>query len=403
MKKTILILIAFVFSSYISNGQSTTVSNQLSGTLPSSPTQYLGSSNAADVIFKTNNVERMRILSTGCNVGIGTTSPTGVLQIHNPSLSSYIHITNGSVGQGVSDGVYIGQLAYTTLFKLQEANADYTCFEFKNINNDLLFRINSLGNVGIGTFNTSSKFQINGNAVIGYSSAVSAPTNGLCVGGDVGIGTTNPTDKFQIGENVESISFGSALNIEAGYLYGYQGFNARRAKTGANISSSWALSNDGGNSGGAVIGVTAIGDIVFIPVKTSGQSQSLSDADLKKRKVVHIGAGTISEDGDLVNAYMFVNGNITCEELIVKEFGEWWDNVFETDYKQMSLPELEQYININKHLPDVPSADEVKKDGVALGEFNGVLLKKIEELTLYVIEINKQIEALKKENDLLKR
>ncbi|HPB20231.1 MAG TPA: hypothetical protein PLC00_05610 [Bacteroidales bacterium] len=63
-------------------------------------------------------------------------------------------------------------------------------------------------------------------------------------------------------------------------------------------------------------------------------------------------------------------------------------------YNLMPLKELEQYILKNKHLPDVPNQDEISKNGIDVYEMNAVLLKKLEELTLYVIEQQKQIVEL---------
>jgi hypothetical protein len=63
----------------------------------------------------------------------------------------------------------------------------------------------------------------------------------------------------------------------------------------------------------------------------------------------------------------------------------------------MPLKELEQYIKQNKHLPNVPTQDEISKDGIDVYEMNAVLLKKVEELTLYVIEQQKQIVELENE------
>ncbi|MDD3629772.1 MAG: hypothetical protein PHF55_01910 [Bacteroidales bacterium] len=64
------------------------------------------------------------------------------------------------------------------------------------------------------------------------------------------------------------------------------------------------------------------------------------------------------------------------------------------NYNLMPLKELEQYILKNKHLPDVPTQDEISKDGMDVYEMNAILLKKVEELTLYIIEQQKQIEQL---------
>jgi len=67
------------------------------------------------------------------------------------------------------------------------------------------------------------------------------------------------------------------------------------------------------------------------------------------------------------------------------------DYVFAPNYALRPLAEVERFVRQNSHLPEVPSAAEVAKDGLALGEMNATLLKKVEELTLYLIEQNKQI------------
>ncbi|MCB0482543.1 MAG: hypothetical protein KDC83_14030, partial [Flavobacteriales bacterium] len=87
-----------------------------------------------------------------------------------------------------------------------------------------------------------------------------------------------------------------------------------------------------------------------------------------------------------------VNGNIIAELVKVRLRNSWPDYVFQRDYDLMSLPKLEEYINNNGHLPNVPSSTDVEKEGVDLGEMNRILLQKIEELTLYVIELEKRIK-----------
>ena len=77
----------------------------------------------------------------------------------------------------------------------------------------------------------------------------------------------------------------------------------------------------------------------------------------------------------------------------------WPDYVFDKSYNLMPLSETEQSIQANGPLPNVPSAAEVEADGMSVGEMNKVLLQKVEELTLYVIELQKQIDELKKERE----
>lgn len=73
----------------------------------------------------------------------------------------------------------------------------------------------------------------------------------------------------------------------------------------------------------------------------------------------------------------------------------WYDNVFKSDYKLKSLFEVEKFIKENSHLPDVPSEKEINEQGFDMAKMDGLLLKKIEELTLYVIQQQKEIENLK--------
>ncbi|HAS43659.1 MAG TPA: hypothetical protein DCS93_24475 [Microscillaceae bacterium] len=96
-----------------------------------------------------------------------------------------------------------------------------------------------------------------------------------------------------------------------------------------------------------------------------------------------------------------VNGKVRATE--VKVYTGWADYVFEEGYQLRSLEEVEAHINQNGHLPDVPSAKVVEKDGIFVGEMNATLLRKIEELTLYMIESNKATKALQKEVATLKK
>ena len=84
-----------------------------------------------------------------------------------------------------------------------------------------------------------------------------------------------------------------------------------------------------------------------------------------------------------------VNGTIRSKEIIV-ELKEWSDFVFKKVYKLPTLAEVEKHINEKGHLENIPSEAEVLKNGISLGEMNAKLLQKIEELTLYMIEMKKE-------------
>jgi hypothetical protein len=110
----------------------------------------------------------------------------------------------------------------------------------------------------------------------------------------------------------------------------------------------------------------------------------------------NIGIGTSAPQAKLdVHGITKIRGNLYAEEVIVEEAAYWPDYVFDAGYKLMDLNDLKTYITINKHLPDMPKADENGKlQQIKLAEMNALLLKKIEELTLYMLEQEERINEL---------
>lgn len=105
-------------------------------------------------------------------------------------------------------------------------------------------------------------------------------------------------------------------------------------------------------------------------------------------------AGKVGIKTETPGAYdLAVNGKIRSQEIKVETSG-WADYVFEEDYKLPTLAETEKFIQKNGHLPDVPKASEVEANGISLGEMNKILLKKIEELTLHLIEKDKILKQV---------
>jgi hypothetical protein len=98
-----------------------------------------------------------------------------------------------------------------------------------------------------------------------------------------------------------------------------------------------------------------------------------------------------SSNFSLFDSKLSVDGRIVANELVCVDISTWADFVFDESYHLPSLMELEQHIQEHKHLPDIPSAADVKRDGVNVVEMQAKLLQKVEELTLYVIDQNKKI------------
>ena len=108
---------------------------------------------------------------------------------------------------------------------------------------------------------------------------------------------------------------------------------------------------------------------------------------------VAIGTSNMTSNG--ITYALSVKGQMHTVEVLVEPVTSWPDYVFEKNHKMLSLGEVKQYIDLNGHLPEVPSASDVKKNGINLGEADALFLKKIEELTLYLIEMKKENEELK--------
>ena len=103
----------------------------------------------------------------------------------------------------------------------------------------------------------------------------------------------------------------------------------------------------------------------------------------------NVGIGTSTPQSALA-----VNGTITAKEVKVTQTG-WADYVFKNDYKLRTLDTVESFIKEHKHLPDMPSAKEVEKNGIPVADMLVKQMQKIEELTLYMIELKKENTVLK--------
>jgi len=113
----------------------------------------------------------------------------------------------------------------------------------------------------------------------------------------------------------------------------------------------------------------------------------------------YVGIGTTSPNVELT-----VAGKVYAREVKVNiNTGTAPDYVFQDAYELPSLSYVAGYINQHRHLPSVPSAAEMEKDGVSVGEMNMILLKKVEELTLYILDQDKKLNALTDKLNLLQQ
>jgi len=164
--------------------------------------------------------------------------------------------------------------------------------------------------------------------------------------------------------------------------------------------------------------LTVLGNtLLSADAEVTGMLSAMSDADVAGELNVagdaNVGgnldvAGTTHLDGTVSIATtstpggheLYVGGSIIAEEVVVKLETNWPDYVFSDDYPQPDIREWAQFIKTHKHLPGMPSAAEMaQRDGLALGEHQRLLLEKVEELTLILIEQQKEIDALKAKLD----
>jgi hypothetical protein len=112
--------------------------------------------------------------------------------------------------------------------------------------------------------------------------------------------------------------------------------------------------------------------------------------------------GTTAANGVYSNYKLSVDGDMIAKRCVI-QVSDWADYVFDDDYSLPSLNEVEAFVNENKHLPGVPDACEVADKGIEVGEMNKILLQKVEELTLYMIQLKKQNDQLQSQIDDLKK
>jgi hypothetical protein len=294
------------------------------------------------------------------NVGIGTTSPVAALGFTD------VDVTSAATGITWYNA---GGTTTSTYYGIHRTSGTWTAPNYQQLR---------LGwETGIildpGTAYGKSYVDIKGNGL--------RVTNG-----DVGIGTASPQFKLDVE------GFAARIKNPSTASASYTSFRIQGAEFANGLEIDFFGQSDiPGNEWtyGAGVGGASI-------VNVNAKPLVFGTGNL--RRMIIDGAGNIgigtTNTAD-ANYKLFVETGIRTRKVKVDQ-STWPDYVFASTYKLPSLKEVEAFIKQNQHLPDVPSAKEVKEEGLDLGENQSVLLKKIEELTLYAIEQNKKLEEQNK-------
>ena len=238
------------------------------------------------------------------------------------------------------------------------------------------------------------KTRLAGNGACDYSNIVFETWNGyntlsekmrISSNGNVGIGIDNPIQKLDVRGNI--INGAVSTSIYGNHYLEGRGSIIFLKSYGNHISSynQWLLYSHT-TDGTFRIGNNSSSNVAYVYRFT-----------ITKNGNVGIG---ISDPGSYKLA---VKGKVGCNELVVTDVSGWADFVFDSNYDLMSLSDLDAFIKANKHLPEIPTTKEVVEQGISVGGMNAKLLQKIEELTLYVIELKKENQNQDKLNNILQK
>jgi len=369
----------------------------------------------------TNNIERFKISSSG-DVGIGTSTPGARLHVVGGNIASEAAVIsqgyNASWTNGATFMDYNPSLGYGRI-----GAYDYSTPSWKNL-------VMEGGSLGIGTITPTEKLEIvdiEPSLRIRSTDASKSSTLKL----DWGTGNNHGLHLSYY--PYTAVGFiDNMYQATAGTVYGDVHF--RRNVAGA-MTTTMVLKAENGNvgigttspseklevNGNTLINgqITALGGTPVLKLNDNDASNTVEMASWVSFQAQgiekgYVGFGSennnylylINQDGDLyikgnkitIDGYTVVNGNLESQKVKVTATpGSVPDYVFQPNYKLQTLNELEAFIKANSHLPNIPNAKEIETNGQDVGDLQLKLLEKIEELTLYLIQENKENSNLKKQ------
>jgi hypothetical protein len=310
----------------------------------------------------------LSIFSTAAISQTNTFPPSGNAGIGTLSTNPYGFVRDLTISAGTSGNV----------------DAGLTLQGFRTTNDPFAGIQGYHGNQRVGTIFFYRDGSDSSGAIVFFTSNTGSSLERMKIDrlGNIGIGTSNPAAPLDIQRpvNITGANSHFYLRQSAGGSFGVKLSMDNTALTGGK---NWELINtsDDASEGGGKF---------FFFNRTDSKYGLVMDSD------GNTGIGTLHPTQKLS-----VNGNIAARKVIITQT-VWSDYVFASDYKLRSLGSLEAFIKQNHHLPDIPSAKEVEEKGISVGDNQALLLKKIEELTLYIIDLKKITEKQQRQINRLK-
>lgn len=376
------------------------------------PTNFIGTTDVKDLVFKTNGTERMRIFSGG---NIDITNSTLGLQLKagnaanvftsNQLLLSYgggtsythaiktRHNAGSLIGNAIDFFVWnygvdaagaVGTKNVMTLdgngyvgmgITAPLANLDIYGTSPSQYIRDASGVLRFVTSSGINYIQSGVNTSSNSKADLRFTSMLAGTTWMTIQGstGRVGIGTSTPSQILDITHN-DATGDGISLNQLSSTNY-KSGIRFKQ-----NGNEKWAIGNDIDNNNGQNFFIwDNLGTATRLLINGYGK----------------VGIGVTPPNNGTSVYKLYVDGGVVTRDVKVTA-GAFPDYVFASEYKLMPISELEKYIAKNHHLPEIPSAKEIEKnEGFEIGDMQTKLVKKVEEQTLYIISLQKQLDELK--------
>ncbi|MEO8147779.1 MAG: hypothetical protein ABI723_09095 [Bacteroidia bacterium] len=409
MKKKNLIRVALMAATTIvSANLSFAQSWNLTGNAGTDPaTNFIGTTDNKALKIKTNNAVRLTVTNNG-KVGIGTAAPNASLDVLSASNATAGNFSNSANSSSATYGLYAstnnngtgGEYA-GTFYALGTGGGNTAIYAYAQ---------NGSQNVGIvsGALTTTGQ---TGYGIMAGSAGTGTNWAGYFSGQGyfsekVGIGNSSPAHMLDVASPSTAtssaiyshVNYTGTVDVKAiegistpanGYgigLEGTGGYIGVNGKANAGNYAQTAYGVQGIATGTAGIRIGVFGEAIGGTYNWAGYFNGHT----------YVSGNMLVGTTTAASGYkLSVNGKIICEELKVELHANWPDYVFEKEHKLMPLDQLEEQIAKDKHLPGIPSACEIEDNGgLQVGEMQTKMMEKIEELTLYVIQLKKDNDAL---------